>query len=94
VLKSDLTITHPNTRIGQVRENVVLQIPSQTSNASTINYKPIDIPLSFLILLQDFNPLVYLATIVGGVAISLFVSAYTGGEKIKKSKSYFDWSLA
>ena len=83
------TVTHTNARLGTVTEDLILQVLTTYRNGNNITYVPIDIPIPFLVILEDFNPLIYLFLIVLGVAVSLFITAYAGGSKISKAKILF-----
>jgi hypothetical protein len=99
--EASVTISHTNEKIGMIEERFVLQIIYYTSNSSgninntssnssgNINYTTTNIPLSYRIILKDFNPFIYLFMIVGGVATSLFVSEYSGGRTISSRRVVF-----
>jgi hypothetical protein len=83
------TVSHTNARIGPVTENLILQVLTTSTNGNNITYVPVDIEIPFLVILEDFNPLIYLLLIVLGVAVSLFVTEYAEGSKISRTRILF-----
>jgi hypothetical protein len=88
--EASLTAAHTNVKVESVKEDFVIQILYSTTANNNINYTTIDVPISFLILLKDFNPIVYLGLIILGVCTSLFISEYSAGSgEISKSRIIF-----